>query len=195
MEKYFWIVTILVITLNVVSLILDGLFYNALKESQNDTLTEDEVNEFKAPVLAFIVMGSIGTFMNIVFIPFNLCGGNISYCREKMTWPFLMSALWAWLEDFPQLVIAIIAAFRADQLITVVLFLKAIYGLVKCFVYGMLIGFDRRDEHQYEQLHDVEKAETEGVNCRCCNKAMIIFGIILNCVCSFVLLVRVCRFL
>lgn len=194
MARHVWIVTILFIILDFLSLILDGLFYKALKDSQIGTLKEDEANELKAPVLAFVVMGSILTFMNIALVLFIRWGGKVPRHQEKMMWPFLASAFIVWVNDFPQLVIELTVAFKVHQLITVQI-LKAIFGLIKCLFHFIVIGCIPNDECEYEQIYDAEELENEDCNCRCCAKLIDIVGNILNFLCSFVLLVRVCLFL
>ena len=188
--------------LDVIPLFIDGFFHKALKESSTSILSKDEADELKAPVLAFVVLATIANLMNIVVILGFTFKEHIRYDYVKRKWPFITSGLFAWFVDFPQIVIALTVAFELkDGLIGSVQFVKPVFGLVKAILQICSLTFFQSDKTPYAQLVDNDRNDEEmhsDIRRRLCNIFTLWFtytGNITNLICSFILLVRVSKFM
>lgn len=65
-DKWF-IVNFTVLGLDIISILIDGLFYKALREAPQEVLLRDDANELKTPVLVFIIFVCIIQLINIVY--------------------------------------------------------------------------------------------------------------------------------
>lgn len=66
MEKWLWI-TALFLLMDLITLVIDYNFYRAFKEFEATAkgLSQDDANDLKAPVLAFVIVGSIFVAMKL----------------------------------------------------------------------------------------------------------------------------------
>lgn len=187
-----------ILALDLVSLLIDGLFYKALAEAPQAILNHADANALKTPVLVFVVLVCIIQFINISFsvsMYFNR-ERNDNIFEEKKEWPVILSVLVVWI-DFAQIVIALSTAFRTNQLIGNVQFSQPVFALIKTFFQIPALALLYFDKNQYSQIG------ADGENCleNCLKKytcfsfqnlvTIALAGFILNCCCSVLLLVRV----
>lgn len=133
MTKWFF-VNALILKLDIISLLIDGLFYKALSEAPQAILSRADANALKIPVLVFVVLVCIIQLINISFsIYIYLIRGPYENEQRKKDWPIIVSMLVAWI-DFAQIVIALTTAFRTQQLIGRVQITKAVFGLIKAYL-------------------------------------------------------------
>lgn len=133
MTKWFF-VNDLILKLDIISLLIDGLFYKALSEAPQAILNRADANSLKIPVLVFVVLVCIIQLINISFsIYIYLIRDSYENERRKKDWPIIISMFVAWI-DFAQIVIALTTAFRTQQLIGRVQITKAVFGLIKAYL-------------------------------------------------------------
>lgn len=187
-----------ILALDLVSLLIDGLFYKALADAPQAIISHDDANALKTPVLVFVVLVCIIQLMNIAFsvtMYFNPAPDDNIF-EEKRKWPVILSVLVVWI-DFAQIVIALSTAFRTNQLIGNVQFSQPVFALIKTFFQIPALALLYFDNNQYSQLG----VEEEICLVRCFKKytsisfqnlvIIALAGFILNCCCSVLLLVRV----
>lgn len=188
-----------ILALDLVSLLIDGLFYKALTEAPQAILNHADANALKTPVLVFVVLVCIIQLINIWFsvnMHFNPEKDDNIFKIEKKKWPVILSVLVVWI-DFAQIVIGISTAFRTNQLIGKVQFSQPVFALIKTFCQISALVRRYLDKNQYSQI------DADGENClinyfkrnRFCSFQNLVIialaGFILNCCCSVFLLVRV----
>ena len=198
MESQAIIPNAIFLILDVIPLFIDGFFHKALKESSTPILSKDEADELKAPVLAFVVLATIANLMNIFVILCFTFNERIRYEHIKRKWPFITSGIFAWFVDFPQIVIALTVAFKLKEgLIGSVQFVKPVFGLVKAILQICILTFFPWDKAPYAQLVDNDRDDEEMHSDRGRRKCNIFtyMGSIINLLCSFILLVRVSKFM
>lgn len=117
-----------ILALDLVSLLIDGLFYKALAEAPQTILNHADADALKTPVLVFVVLVCIIQLINIWFSVNVYCNRE----NEQKEWPVIISVLVVWI-DFAQIVIALATAFRTNQLIGKVQFSQPVFALIKTF--------------------------------------------------------------
>lgn len=133
MTKCFF-VNALILKLDIISLLIDGLFYKALAEAPQPILNRADANALKIPVLVFVVLVCIIQLINISFsIYIYLIRDSYENERRKKDWPIIISMLVTWI-DFAQIVIALTTAFRTHHLIGRVQITKAVFGFIKAYL-------------------------------------------------------------
>lgn len=185
-----------VLALDIVSLLINGLFFKALAEAPQDILNPGDAKALKIPVLVFVVFVCILQLINILF-------SIIKYRTENeylIKLPVIVSVVVVWI-DFAQIVIALSTAFRTHQLIGKVQFSQPVFAIIKTiFQIPALVYFYFVKPNKYSKLGDDK--DNCLVNClkkNTCNfctffqdiRNIALFGFILNFLCSGVLLVRV----
>lgn len=181
--------------MDIISLLIDGLFYKALSEAPQAILNRADANALKIPVLVFVILVCIIQLINISFsIYIYLIRGPYENERRKKDWPIIVSMLVAWI-DFAQIVIALTTAFRTQQLIGRVQITKAVFGLIKAYLQIpalVILYYDGKFcprvfdvHHEEENLVDTSKARWSSL------LIITLVGFVFNFVCSFALLVRV----
>lgn len=194
MTKWFF-VNALILKLDIISLLIDGMFYKDLSEAQQAILSRADANALKIPVLVFVVLVCIIQLINISFsIYIYLIRDSYENGRKKMDWPLIISMLVAWI-DFAQIAIALTTAFRTHQLIGRVQITKAVFGLIKAYLQIpalVILYYDGKYcprvfdvHHEEENLVDTSKARWSSL------LIITLVGFVFNFVCSFALLVRV----
>lgn len=184
-----------VLALDIVSHLIDSLYFKALAEAPQDILNPGDAKALKIPVLVFIVFVCILQLINISF--------SIKYRKEieyLKNLPVIVSLVVVWI-DFAQIVIALSTAFRTHQLIGNVQFSQPVFAIIKTiFQIPALVYFYFVKAKKYSKLGDDK--ENCLVNClkkNTCNfctffqdiRNIALAGFILNFCCSVVLLVRV----
>lgn len=194
MTKWFF-VNALILKLDIISLLIDGMFYKALSEAPQAILSRADANALKIPVLVFVVLVCIIQLINISFsIYIYLIRDSYEKRRKKMDWPIIISMLVAWI-DFAQITIALTNAFRTHQLIGRVQITKAVFGLIKAYLQIpalVILYYDGKYcprvfdvHHEEENLVDTSKARWSSL------LIITLVGFVFNFVCFFALLVRV----
>lgn len=179
-ENKWFLVAATFFGLDIISILIDGLFFKALSEAPQDVLLRDDANELKPPVLVFVIFVCIIQLINIwLTLHKHLFNGD-SQCLnfEKEDLPILISVLVVWI-DFAQIVIALSTAFRTNQLIGNVQVVKPLFGILKTFVQISALVFrynfpNERSSNNFSLL------------------IIALVGFLLNFLCSFCLLVTVC---
>lgn len=195
MEKWLWI-TALFLLMDLITLVIDYNFYRAFKEFKATPkgLSQDDANDLKAPVLAFVIVGSIFVAMKFAITVIYCRKGQDRY-KEKQDWPFVITFIGVWL-DFAQTVIALTTAFKMDDKMELgdVQFAKPVFGLIKTVVQSTVLYFIYFEEAPYTRLIDYDTDEK--INGPCCKKLkwIAMIGNVTNFVCSFFLIIRVSKF-
>lgn len=195
MEKWLWI-TALFLLMDLITLVIDYNFYRAFKEFEATAkgLSQDDANDLKAPVLAFVIVGSIFVAMKFAITVIYCRKGQGRY-KEKQDWPFVITFIGVWL-DFAQTVIALTTAFKMDDKMELgdVQFAKPVFGLIKTVVQSTVLYFIYFEEAPYTRLIDYDTDEK--INGPCCKKLkwIAMIGNVTNFVCSFFLIIRVSKF-
>lgn len=197
MTKWFF-VNALILALDIISLLIDGLFYKALTEAPQAILTRDDANALKIPVLVFVVVVCIIQLINISFsIYIYLIRDSYENERRKKNWPIIISMFVAWI-DSAQIVLALTTAFRTHQLIGRVQFLKPALGLIKTYIQIPALVILYYDGKYCPRVFYVDPEEENLVDTskeRCSFLTIItLVGFVFNFLCSFALLVRVFMF-
>lgn len=181
-----------ILALDLVSLLIDGLFYKALAEAPQAILNHADADALKTPVLVFVVLVFIIQLINIWFSVNVYCNRE----NEQKEWPVIISVLVVWI-DFAQIVIALATAFRTNQLIGKVQFSQPVFALIKTFFQIPALVRLYLAKNQYSPIDAVRE------NClgNCFEENTIfsfrnlvgiaLAGFILNFCCSVLLLVRV----
>lgn len=194
MTKWFF-VNDLILKLDIISLLIDGLFYKALSEAPQAILNRADANALKIPVLVFVILVCIIQLINISFsIYIYLIRGSYENERRKKDWPIIISMLVAWI-DFAQIVIALTTAFRTQQLIGRVQITKAVFGVIKAYLQIpalVILYYDGKFcprvfdvHHEEENLVDTSKVRWSSL------LIITLVGFVFNFVCSFALLIRI----
>lgn len=124
-----------ILALDLVSLLIDGLFYKALAEAPQAVLNHADASSLKMPVSVFVVLVCIIQLINIaisVYMYFTTEDNDNIFKIKKEKWPVILSVLVVWI-DFAQIVIAISTAFRTNQLIGNVQIFQPVVALIKTF--------------------------------------------------------------
>jgi hypothetical protein len=124
-KRFFLITFVLVIEL--VDLVLDWNFYFEVDAIKQDI---PHKTELRYAILAFAVVGVI-TFIFGLF--------SLHYDARKdykhLTFSTALSMISTWLEDVPQIVLAVIVAVSSSELISKVQYAKAGYAIVEALVH------------------------------------------------------------
>lgn len=187
-----------ILALDIISLLIDGLFYKALAEAPQAILTRDDANALKIPVLVFVNLVCIIELTNIAFsIYIYLIRDSYENEQKKMDWPIIISMLVVWI-DFAQIVIALLTAFRTHQLIGNVQITKAVFGLIKTCVQipALVILYYIKIYLKYcPRVFDVDENPVELSKGRRFLTIIILVGFVCNFLCYFALLARMFMFL
>lgn len=200
MEKWFWI-TALFLLMDLITLAIDCIFHRAFKDfkATPNGLSQKDAKDLKAPVLAFVVLETIFVVMKIAITVYFLLKGPDRYVKEKKDWPFIISVFDVWF-DFAQTVIALTTAFKMDDEMQLgyVQFAKPVIELIKTIVQSTVLFFIYFEEAPYTRLIDYETDEK--INGSYCKKRLsllqcvVMIGNVINFVCSFILIIRVSKF-
>lgn len=197
MKKWFF-VNALILELDIISLLIDGLFYKALAEAPQAILTRDDANALKKPVLVFVILVCIIQLTNISFsIYLYLIRDSNENEQRKKDWPIIIS-MPVVLIDFLQIIIALTTAFRTHRLIGKVQINKAVFGLIKTCIQipGLVIlYYDRRYCPRVFNRNSADENSVETSKGRRFLAIIILVGFVCNFLCSFALLARMFMFL
>lgn len=197
MKKWFF-VNALILELDIISLLIDGLFYKALAEAPQAILTRDDANALKIPVLVFVILVCIIQLTNISFsIYIYLIRDSNENEQRKKDWPIIIS-MPVVLIDFLQIVIALTTAFRTHRLIGKVQINKAVFGLIKTCIQipgFVILYYDRRYCPRVFNRNPVDENSVETSKGRHFLAIIILVGFVCNFLCSFALLARMFMFL
>lgn len=186
--------------MDLITLVIDGTFHKAFKDYKEtpNGLSQEEANELKAPVLAFVVLGSIIEAMNIAITVYFCRKGPDRYVQEKKIWPFIISVLGV-MFDFAQIIIALTTAFKMNKMeLGCIQFVKAVFGLIKTIFQLPLLLLIYFEEAPYTRLIDYD-TEEKSYGSSCKNRLsllqfMAMIGNVINLFCTFILLIRVSKF-
>lgn len=197
MTKWFF-VNAVILELDIISLLTDGLFYKALAEAPQAILTRDDANALKKPVLVFVILVCIIQLTNISFsIYIYLIRDSNENEQRKKDWPIIIS-MPVVVIDFAQIVIALTTAFRTHRLIGKVQINKAVFGLIKTCIQipGLVIlYYDRRYCPRVFNRNPADENSVETSKGRRFLAIIILVGFVCNFLCSFALLARMLMFL
>lgn len=183
-----------------ITLVIDGTYHKAFKDFEetpkSSDFTQEDANELKAPVLAFVVLETITEMMSIA-VNIYLFKTSDRYIQEKINWPFIISVLGVFF-DFAQTVIALTTAFKMDKMeLGNVQFVKPVFGLIKAIFQLPILLLIYFEEAPFTRLIEVENDEISyGSSSRkrpSCLQWMAFIGTGVNLLCSFTLLTRVSK--
>lgn len=201
MEKWF-LISALFLLMDFITLVIDGTFHKAFKDfkatPKTSNFTQEDANELKAPVLAFVVLETITEIMSIAVTIYLFITAD-RYLQDKKNWPFIISFLGV-LFDFAQTVIALTTAFKMDKMeLGDVQFVKPVFGLIKAIFQLPLLLLIYFEEAPFTRLIEVENEEINygysSRKCPSCLQWMTFIGNGINVLCSFILLTRVSNFI
>lgn len=152
--KMNWLTAIFMVLfplLDVIDLIMDGIFYDKVKSNSNNALSNEDAKDYKAIILTFVVVGIIVTLINIgLFIATAIRQRNIACKDSEITVPLELSPFMTWLEDVPQIVICLIVAFKIEAFLSEeVQLAKAIFTIAKSVLYLSYFRLTRGEERSY----------------------------------------------
>lgn len=152
--KMNWLTAIFMVLfplLDIIDLIMDGIFYDKVKSNSNNVLSDDDAKDYKAIILTFVVVGIMGAVINIVlFIATVIRQRNIACKDSEITVPLQLSPFMTWLEDVPQIVICLIVAFKIEAFLSEeVQLAKAIFTLAKSMLYLAYFRLTKGEERSY----------------------------------------------
>lgn len=201
MEKWF-LISALFLLMDFITIVIDGTFHKAFKDfkatPKTSNFTQEDANELKAPVLAFVVLETITVIMSIAVTIYLFITAD-RYVQDKKNWPFIISFLGV-LFDFAQTVIALTTAFKMDKMeLGDVQFVKPVFGLIKAIFQLSILLLIYFEEAPFTRLIEVENEEINyGSSSRkgpFCLQWMTFIGNGINVLCSFILLTRVSNFM
>lgn len=182
--------------MDLITLVIDYNFHRAFKDFKATPkgLSQDDANELKAPVLAFVILESIFVAMKFA-ITVKYCRKEQDRYKEKQVWPFVITFFGVWL-DFAQTVIALTTAFKMDDEMKLgyVQFAKPVFGLIKTIIQSIVLYFIYVEEVPYTRLIDYDTDEKNNGPCCKMLKWIAMIGNFTNCVCSFILVIRISKF-
>jgi hypothetical protein len=121
--------------LEIGDLILDWDFYVEVKNSDQESIIR--AVDVKHAILGFAIFGTIMFFATLITLIARVCmkmkGGNISETlkqRAKNVYAAL-AFFCVWLEDLPQIVLAVVVAVKSTELISGIQLVKAWYALAE----------------------------------------------------------------
>lgn len=152
--KMHWLTGIFMVLfplLDVIDLIMDGIFYEKVKSNSNNVLTDDNAKDYKAIILTFLVVGIMVAVINIgLYIATVIRQRNIACKDSEITVPLQLSPFMTWLEDVPQIVICLIVAFKIKTFLSEeVQLAKAIFTIAKSILYLAYFRLTRGEERSY----------------------------------------------
>lgn len=152
--KMNWLTAIFMVLfplLDVIDLIMDGIFYDKVKSNSNNALSNEDAKDYKAIILTFFVVGIMVTLINIeLFIATAIRQRNIACKDSEITVPLELSPFVTWLEDVPQIVICLIVAFKIESFLSEeVQLAKAIFTIAKSVLYLSYFRLTRGEERSY----------------------------------------------
>ena len=125
-----WAVTLcwvsFILTMEVIDLTLDWEFYTEINSTEQNI---HHKTELRKAILAFAIFGTI-TFLPGLFGHYFDWGDN----NKHLTYSTVMSVICTWIEDFPQIIIAVIIAVWSSELISNVQYAKAGYAICEALV-------------------------------------------------------------
>lgn len=158
--------------LDVIDLIIDGIFYEKVNLNSNNLLSDNEAKTFKAIIFTFLVLGAMAAVINIcVFLFVFIRQRKIAYEENESSVPLQFSSVITWFEDMPQIVVCLLISFTIkDFLSAEVQLTKAIFTIGKSLFH---LAFFRLTQRKYGDF---------------CSYSAELVGNILLLVCSLVLL-------
>lgn len=137
--------------LDVIDLIMDGVFFHNVKSNSNHVLSQDEAKDYKAIILTFVVVGIMGSVINIGYIIVTVIQHRKLECKDsEITVPLQLSPFMTWLEDVPQIVICLIVAFKIEAFLSEEIQLaKAIFTIAKSMLYLAYFWLTKGKERSY----------------------------------------------
>uniref|UniRef100_A0A8W8JCU7 Uncharacterized protein n=1 Tax=Magallana gigas TaxID=29159 RepID=A0A8W8JCU7_MAGGI len=143
-RKLFWFLFIL--TLEFGDLVLDWEFFYEISKT-------DEVNyELQTSILAFAVVGSVLFILIVANKIYLFCCNEYGNHEEENAYSFGLSILSTFIEDLPQIVLAIFVALTTKELVSPVQIAKSVYAIVEpCIQIVMNVVEIRNMKKQYKQ--------------------------------------------
>lgn len=117
----------LLLGIELVDLGLDWDFYAEVESTGQEIQYKTEL---RYAILAFAVVGSITFFFGLISLYYD---ATENY--EHLTYSTALSMISTWLEDVPQIVLAVIVAVSSSELISKVQYAKAGYAIVEASVH------------------------------------------------------------
>ena len=118
-KRVFWISFLFI--MEAIDLGLDWDFYAEIE------------TELKPAILVFAIFGSITFVLGLVSLYYD---ATKNY--KHLTFCTIMSVISTWIEDFPQIILAVIFAVSSSEVISNVQYVKAGYAIVEASVHIML---------------------------------------------------------
>lgn len=158
--------------LDVIDLIIDGIFYEKVNSNSNTLLSDNDVKTYKAIIFTFVVLGAMAAVINIgVFLFVFIRRRKIAYKENESSVPLQFSPFITWFEDIPQIVVCLLIAFTMkDFLSAEVQLTKAIFTIGKSLFHLAYFRLTQREDGDF------------------CSCSAELFGNVLLLVCGLVLL-------
>ena len=128
LKRCFWISFLF--ALEAADLYLDWDFYVEVNSTEQEI---QHKTELKHAILVFAIFGSITFVLGLISLYYD---GTDNY--EHLIYSTAMSLISTWLEDVPQIVIAVIIAVWSSELISKVQIVKAGYAIFEALVHIIL---------------------------------------------------------
>lgn len=128
LKRSFWISFLF--ALEAADLYLDWDFYVEVNSTEQEI---QHKTQLKHAILVFAIFGSITFVLGLVSL---YCDGTDNY--EHLIYSTVMSLISTWLEDVPQIVLAVIIALWSSELISKVQIVKAGYAIFEALVHIIL---------------------------------------------------------
>ena len=115
------------IAFEIVDLVLDWDFYAEVVATKQDSI--QTAKDLHTAILAFAIFGTVTCVISIVIKIYGVWRG-----KEDSLVLYLLSLISTWLEDFPQIILAIIVAVKTSELISNVQVIKAGYAIAETVI-------------------------------------------------------------
>ena len=128
LKRLFWVSFLF--TMEAIDLGLDWDFYAEINSTEQNI---HHKTELRNAILAFAVFGTITFILGLASLYFDWTENY-----EHLTYSTVMSVISTWVEDFPQIIIAVIIAVWSSELISKVQYAKAGYAICEALVHIVL---------------------------------------------------------
>lgn len=137
--------------LDVIDLIIDGIFYEKVNLNSDNLLSDNEAKTFKAIIFTFLVLGAMATVINIsVFLIVFIRQRKIAYKENESSVPLQFLTFITWFEDMPQIVVCLLISFTIkDFLSAEVQLTKATFTIGKSLLHLAFFRLTQREDGDF----------------------------------------------
>lgn len=137
--------------LDVIDLIIDGIFYEKVNLNSDNLLSDNEATTFKAIIFTFLVLGAMAAVINIcVLLIVFIRQRKIAYKENESSVPLQFSSFITWFEDMPQIVVCLLISFTIkDFLSAEVQLTKATFTIGKSLLHLAFFRLTQREDGDF----------------------------------------------